>query len=97
MRASSVTVAVTVKVGLGAKDYFETLDEHVNPVDNKFGYLQSGVNASVPLSMFSKGSWEAHGGVDLFVFGKNRKVQQAGDAEPSSFKPVFNLGFSASF
>jgi hypothetical protein len=35
--------------------------------------------------------------VDIFVFGENRKVQQAGDGNAKSVKPVVNVGFSATF
>lgn len=90
---SKVTFAVPVKIGLSAKDYYETLDANLAYTDNKFGYLQFGANASIPVA----GTLEVHGGVDFFVFGSNRKVAQEGDAEAKSFKPVLNVGFSATF
>jgi hypothetical protein len=95
---SPVTFGVPVKLGLSLKDYYETLDADTGePTDNKFGYLQFGVNASVPISAITTGAWEFHTGLDFFVFGENRKVLQEGDDEPKSFKPVFNIGFSATF
>jgi hypothetical protein len=87
-----VTLTVPVKLGLSLKDYFEVAGD-----DNTFGYLQFGGRASVPLSFVTSGSWEAHAGLDIFVFGEKRKVQQAGDSEAKSVKPVFNVGFSATF
>jgi hypothetical protein len=95
---SSVTFAVPVKLGLSLKDYYETFDPDSGEVtDNKFGYLQFGASASVPISGITVGAWEAHAGLDFFVFGENRKVQQEGDDEPKSFKPVLSFGFSATF
>jgi hypothetical protein len=95
---SIVTFAVPVKLGFSLKDYYETFDPNTGePSDNGFGYFQFGANASVPLSMIKSGSWEFHGGFDFYVFGDKRKVQQEGDDEPKSFKPVLNLGFSATF
>jgi hypothetical protein len=87
-----LTFSVPVKLGLSLKDYFEAAGE-----DNTFGYFQAGGKVSVPLSFLRRGSWEAHAGVDVFVFGENRKVQQQDDDEPKSVKPVFNIGFSAIF
>lgn len=87
-----VTFSVPIKLGLSLKDYFEAGGE-----DNTFGYFQFGGKASVPLSFIKSGSWEAHAGVDIFVFGTNRKPQQDGDDEPKSVKPVLNFGFSATF
>ena len=63
----------------------------------KFGYLQFGVNASIPLSMMTKGAWEVHGGIDFFVFPSDRKVTQVGDDEAIAFKPVLSFGFSATY
>ena len=94
---AKVTFAVPVKIGTSLKDYYETFDGEGNVKDNKFGYLQFGVNASIPLSMMTKGSWEVHGGLDFFVFPSARKVVQEGDDEPKGFKPVLSFGFSATY
>jgi hypothetical protein len=87
-----LTFTVPIKLGLSLKDYYEVGGE-----DNTFGYLQFGGKASVPLAFVTSGSWEAHAGVDIFVFGENRQVQQSGDATGKSVKPVINIGLSATF
>jgi hypothetical protein len=93
---SLVTFAVPVKFGFSLKDYYETFETGVSK-DNGFGYFQFGANASVPIKAITAGAWEVHGGMDFYVFPDRRKVQQEGDDEPTSFKPVLNFGFSATF
>lgn len=88
----NVTFSVPVKIGTSLKDYYQVGDE-----DSKFGYFQFGGKASVPISGIKAGAWEFHAGMDFFVFPDKRKVQQAGDDEPTAFKPVLNFGFSATF
>lgn len=84
----SVTVAVPVKLGMSLKDYYEGFAG-----DSKFGYFDVGVNASVPVPGMTKGAWEVHGGVNLFVFGKTLKSFNADDRA----KVVANVGFSVTF
>jgi hypothetical protein len=94
---SIVTFAVPVKFGFSLNDYYESVDSNGDLKDNGFGYFQFGANASVPISAIKMGAWEVHSGFDFYVFPDRRKVQQEGDDEPKGFKPVFNIGFSATF
>jgi hypothetical protein len=96
-KSAGLTFALPVKLGASLKDYYETFDGNGDVVDNKFGYLQFGGNASVPLSMMKRGSWEAHAGIDFIVLAEKLRFHQAGDDEPKTVKPVLNFGFSARF
>jgi hypothetical protein len=85
--APRLTVYVPVKVGLSLKDYYE------GPTgSNTFGYFDTGVIASVPLS-FLGASWEAHGGVDFLWLGDNMTLLNSGDG----FKPVGVIGVSFTY
>jgi hypothetical protein len=85
--APRLTVYVPVKVGLSLKDYYE------GPTgSNRFGYFDTGVIASVPLS-FLGASWEAHGGVDFLWLGDNMTLLNSGDG----FKPVGVIGVSFTY
>jgi hypothetical protein len=82
--APSLTVYLPVKTGLSLKDYYE------GPTgSNRFGYLDTGLIASVPLS-FLGASWEAHAGVDFLWLGDNLALLNSGNA----FKPVTIIGMS---
>lgn len=93
----NVTFTVPVKIGTSLKDYYQYVDANLDVQDSKFGYFQFGGKFSVPISGITAGAWEFHAGMDFFVLPENRKFFQDGDDEPKSFKPVFNLGFSATF
>lgn len=71
-----MTVAVPLKVGLSASDYYE-----LNGVDHKFGYFDVGATLTLPLSGSSSsfGSWNLHGGIDLLAFGDTTKAINAGE------------------
>jgi hypothetical protein len=97
---SPVTFAVPVKLGFSLKDYYEFIDPDTGEIDdNGFGFFQFGASASVGIPAIKAGAWEFHLGMDFYVFPKDRPgfTAQDGDDEPSSFKPVFNIGFSATF
>jgi hypothetical protein len=86
------TVAIPIKLGLSAKDYYE------NPItgeDSKFGYLDIGVLFTVPLSGVPSnyGAWNFHVGGDFFTFGETNKVFNAGD----KYKGVFLFGIGVSY
>jgi hypothetical protein len=85
--APSLTLYIPAKLGLGLKDYYE------GPTgSNRFGYFDTGVIASVPLS-FLGASWEAHGGVDFLWLGDNMALLNSGNA----FKPVGTIGVSFTY
>jgi hypothetical protein len=64
-----VSVALPLKLGLSATDYFE--DPAGN--DDAFGYFQSGIVFSVPLAFIPEayGAWSASAGASLYTFGNN--------------------------
>jgi hypothetical protein len=85
--APKLTVYVPVKVGLSVKDYYEGATG-----SNRFGYFDTGIIASVPLS-FGGGSWEVHGGVDFLWLGDNMALLNSGD----DFKPVGIIGMTFTY
>jgi hypothetical protein len=66
-----VTLTVPVKVGLSLKDYYELAG-----VDNNFGFFDIGGLITIPLTGADSqfGSWNVHGGADVFVFGDTTRV-----------------------
>jgi hypothetical protein len=83
-----LSIAVPVKLGLSAKDYYE------GPTgSNTFGYFDIGVQASIPVASGKGGSLELHGGVDLLTFGDNLKVLNHDD----KVKAVGLIGFSFTY
>jgi hypothetical protein len=83
--APKVTLAIPVKTGLSVNHYYE------GPAgDNRFGYLDTGLQLSVPVISGKGGALEAHGGVDFYRLGDNLKLLNDGDA----FKPVALVGFT---
>ncbi len=85
--APKLTIYVPVKVGLSVKDYYEGVTG-----SNRFGYFDTGLIASVPLS-FGGGSWEVHGGVDFLWLGDNMALLNSGD----DFKPVGIIGMTFTY
>jgi hypothetical protein len=84
------TIAIPVKVGLSAHNYYE-----LNGVDNKFGFFDVGALLTVPLSKVpaSYGSWNFHVGGDVLAFGDTTKAINAG----KSSKGVFLFGFGVGY
>jgi hypothetical protein len=88
---SHVTIGVPLKVGLSLKDYYE---DPLTGEDNTFGYFDVGLSAGVPLSFLRGGSWEAHGGVDVYTLGDGLpKLLNADKTE----RVVGSIGFSVAF
>jgi hypothetical protein len=86
--APKVTLAIPVKTGLSVNHYYE------GPAgDNRFGYLDTGLQLSVPVITGKGGALEAHGGVDFYRLGDNLKLLNDGDA----FKPVGLVGFTFTY
>lgn len=88
------TLAVPIKVGLSAKDYYE-----LSGKDNRFGFLDVGGLITVPLTGIpgSFGSWNIHGGADVLVFGDTTEALNAGtDGETSKARVIglFGLGLT---
>jgi hypothetical protein len=86
--SSPVSLAIPVKLGLSLNDYYE------GPTGDKaFGYLSTGLIASVPLKVGGKGSWEAHGGANLVWLGDSMKLLNDNDR----FKPIGTIGISFTY
>jgi hypothetical protein len=84
-----VSLAIPVKLGMSARNYYE------GPTgSNTFGYLDTGLVASVPLAfMPSKTTWEVHGGVDFITLGDNLRLLNHTDR----VKPVGVIGLSVTY
>jgi hypothetical protein len=86
--APKATLAIPIKTGLSAHHYYEGAAG-----DNRFGYLDTGLQLSVPVASGNAGALEAHGGIDLYTLGDNLKLLNNGDA----FKPVGLIGFTFTY
>lgn len=90
---SGFSVAVPIKVGLSAKDYYEfgTGD------DSKFGYFSVAGIVTVPLGSH----FNVHGGGELQMFGDNnlKAYNRFGDddADPSGVGGIASIGIGFSF
>lgn len=84
------TIAIPVKLGLSANNYYE-----LSGVDNKFGFFDIGALVTVPLTGIpaSYGAWNFHIGGDAFVFGETTKAINAGKKS----KGVFLFGFGVAY
>jgi hypothetical protein len=86
--APKATLAIPVKTGLSAHNYYE------GPTgDNRFGYFDTGLSLSVPVISGKSGTFEVHGGVDFMWLGDNLKLLNGGDG----FKPVSLVGFTYTY
>jgi hypothetical protein len=84
---SKATIAIPVKLGLSAHNYYE-----LNGVDNKFGFLDVGALVTVPLTAIPAGygAWNFHVGGDAFTFGDTTKAINGGKKSKGVF--LFGLG-----
>ena len=84
------TIAIPVKVGLSANNYYE-----LNGVDNRFGFLDVGALVTVPLTAIpaSFGAWNVHFGGDAFLFGETTKAINAGKKSKGVFLVGFGVGY----
>ena len=86
--APKVTLAIPVKTGLSAHNYYE------GPTgSNRFGYFDTGLSLSVPVVSGKSGTLEVHGGVDFVWLGDNMKLLNDNDR----FKPISLVGFTYSY
>ncbi len=86
--APKATLAIPVKTGLSAHNYYE------GPAgDNHFGYFDTGLSLSVPVVSGKSGTFEIHGGFDLMWLGDNLKLLNENDR----FKPVTLIGFTYTY
>ena len=84
------SVAVPIKVGLSASDYYE----FGTGEDSKFGYFSIAGIVTVPINS----NWNVHGGAELQAFGENVKNYNAfGDDGDSSTAGIVSIGIGFSF
>lgn len=85
------TLTVPVKLGLSLKDYYEGPTGE----DSKFGFFDVGVSIAVPLSKIPSqfGSWNIHGGVDVYAFGDMTKFMN----DDNSSKVVGLIGIGLTY
>jgi hypothetical protein len=82
------TVTVPVKVGLSLKDYYELAGE-----DSRFGFLDVGGVLTLPIgSAGSFGSWNVHGGVDLYTFGDTTRAFNGADQNKTRVVVLGGIG-----
>lgn len=89
---SRASVAVPIKLGLSASDYYE----FGTGEDSKFGYFSIGGLVTVPMGAHAN----IHGGLELQVFGDNVKDYNSfGDdpLDPSSVAPIVSIGLGFAF
>jgi hypothetical protein len=83
-------LAVPIKVGLSANDYYE----FGTGKDNTFGYFSIAGIVTVPMGAHAN----IHGGAELQAYGDNLKAYNAfGDNGDRSTDGIFSLGFGFSF
>ena len=86
--APKVTLAIPVKTGLSAHNYYE------GPTgSNRFGYFDTGLSLSVPVVSGKSGTLEVHGGIDFLWLGDNLKLLNDNDR----FKPISLVGFTYTY
>ena len=88
----SVTMEVPVVVGLSVDDYYESpIDGH----DDTFGFLQVGVDFTVPLAFIPSdfGGWSAHAGVNVVFLGDSVDDFNDSNNEDTEVIGVFGIGF----
>jgi hypothetical protein len=87
---SKASIAIPIKVGLSAGDYYE---HYVTGVDEKFGYFSIAGIVTVPLGGTTKyGGWNVHFGAEYQKLGETTKYFN-GD-ESNQFIGSVGFGFS---
>lgn len=89
LSASRASVAVPVKIGLSAANYYE-----LNGIDHTFGYFSVAPNVTVPFTSKPTkfGAWNVHGGVEYQRLGETTKAFNGGDA--NKFIVAAGIGFT---
>jgi hypothetical protein len=90
VRGGKATIAIPVKVGLSAHNYYE-----LNGVDNRFGFFSAGALFTVPLTAIptNYGVWNVHAGGDAFRFGETTQAINAGKKSKGVFLFGFGVGY----
>lgn len=87
LAGGTLSVAIPVKVGVSAHNYYELAG-----VDHRFGFLDVGALITVPLRALpaSYGAWNVHVGAEAFTFGDTTKALNGGKASKGVF--LFGVG-----
>lgn len=81
------TLTVPARVGLSLQNYYQGFSG-----DSRFGFFDVGAHVNVPLGRGGAfGTWQVHGGVDLYILGDTAKLRNAG--EQNKVVAVAGLGF----
>jgi hypothetical protein len=97
---SKASIAVPIKVGLSAGDYYELYNPLTNTsTDNKFGYFSIAGIVTVPLGGTTKaGSWNVHFGAEYQKLGDTTKMFNLDDnGDPKSNQFIGSVGFGFSY
>jgi hypothetical protein len=87
---SKASIAVPIKVGLSAGDYYE---HPLTGEDEKFGYFSIAGIVTVPLGGTTKfGGWNVHAGVEYQKLGDTTKFFNGGESNQVIYSG--GLGFS---
>ncbi len=87
---SKASVAIPIKVGLSANDYYE----FGTGTDSKFGYFSIAGIVTVPAGAH----WNVHGGAELQAYGDNLKAYNAfGDSGDRSTAGIVSIGLGFSY
>jgi len=91
---SDVTLSVPLTAGFGLGDYYE-FNFGAGFVDDSFGFVDVGVNLSMPLGCMPSrlGAWDASFGLHYLTMGDNMEALNGGDADEF----IFSFGLSTSF
>ncbi len=89
-----VTLTVPLVIGLSVDDYYES---PIDGDDEAFGFLQVGLDFSVPLWFVPAdyGSWSAHAGVNFFFLGDT--VDDFNDGDDKHFEVIGVFGVSMEY
>ena len=90
LAGGKATIAIPVKLGVSAHNYYE-----LNGEDNPFGFFDVGGLLTVPLAKIpaSYGAWNVHVGADFYTFGDTTKTFNS----DKSTKGVFLFGFGVTY
>jgi len=90
LAGSKASLAIPVKVGLSANDYYEFGTGN----DSKFGYFSIAGIVTVPAGAH----FNVHGGVEIQAYGENLKAYNAyGDNGDHAVAPIGSVGLGFSF
>lgn len=91
--APKATLLIPIKAGLSLRDYYEGIALAGTTANDGFGYVDTGLQLSVPAASGKNGTLEVHGGVNFLWLGDNLKTLNGGDG----VKPIGLIGFTYTY